>query len=174
VRFGERRPRPVLGNYGDYGDSLLSTGRVHDSCAGRGVCRSIRGFGPALPGARGRPSRPSSAAIHSSARAVVRSPAPARCEPFSRGRLARRERRQSREAAHATAPPFPTRHTRPPGVRERSTTASLRHGAPTPRPPDLSATLRPTPRVEKCEGEYRYFVNCHRNRPVTVTASVLH
>ena len=38
---------------GDYGDSLLCTGRVHASYTGRAVCRSAGGFGPGLPGFEG-------------------------------------------------------------------------------------------------------------------------
>ena len=37
----------------------------HGSCAGRAVSGSTRGFGPGLRGAKGRPSRRSSIAIHS-------------------------------------------------------------------------------------------------------------
>ena len=41
--------------------------KVYSSGACRAVSRSTRGFGPGLPGARGRPRRRSTIAIHSGA-----------------------------------------------------------------------------------------------------------
>ena len=89
--FGTEGGTVAAGAGVDYGDSLLSshssgscrlvstsirgfggiTVTVYLSSHSSGSCRlvstSIRGFGPGLPGARRRPSRRSSAAIHSGA-----------------------------------------------------------------------------------------------------------
>ena len=97
----------------------------HSSWACCAVSRSTRGFGPGLRGAKGRPSRRSSIAIHSglpSGRPMVGARS-IRAVVASVGR--------ARSAARATAPPLRARQPRPRAAPACSTMASPRHGSPT-------------------------------------------
>ena len=85
----------------------------HGSRACCAVSRSARGFGPGLRGAKGRPSRRLSIAIHPASQAGGRWSGPARSGSSSPRRWAWREVLQNRGSARATAPPLSTRHPRP-------------------------------------------------------------